>query len=58
VLNKLREARRNEWERGDALVQGKETYALLNAAAIGECTGLRTIQELDFEKLKGELEDD
>ena len=58
VLVKWRAERKEAWEKGDALAQGLQVYPLLNAAAIGECTGFRLIQELDFETLKGELEDD
>lgn len=58
LLQKWRDERKEEWEKGDALTQGQQVYPLLNAAAVGECTGFRLIQELDFEKLRGELEDD
>jgi hypothetical protein len=36
----------------------KDTQVLLNAAAIGECQGLKFVQELTLEQLKGEMEDD
>lgn len=58
VLQKWRNERKDAWERGDALAQGQAVYPLLNAAAVGECSAFKQVEELDLEKLKGELEDD
>lgn len=36
---------------------GKDQQMLLNAAAIGECQGLKFVQEMDWLKFNGEQED-
>ena len=57
MLALKRQSRKDVWEEGEVLALGKEGQMLLNAAAIGECQGLKFVQELDFERLKGEIED-
>ena len=53
-----RQERKNDWEDGNVLNYSKDEQMLRNAAAIGECNGYRFVQELTFEKLQEELEDD
>ena len=58
VLATKRRERAREWENGTVLELAKDTQMLLNAAAIGECQGLKFVQELTLEQLRGEMEDD
>jgi hypothetical protein len=58
VLAKKRQERKDKWETGDHLELAKDVVMLQSAADLGICNGYKFIQELDYETLKGELEDD
>ena len=58
ALNSKRKQRRDTWEEGNKLELAKDTQAILNAAAIGECQAFKYIQEIDLDQLKGELDDE
>ena len=57
LLPHLRAERKDQWESGEILSLAKDEQMLRNAAALGECQGYKYIQELDFETMKGDLED-
>lgn len=57
VLERKRRVRKDQWEQGEVLELGKDQQMLLNAAAIGECQGLKFVQEMDWLKFNGEQED-
>ena len=58
MLARKRRESKDAWEEGNTLAAGTVEQLCLNAAAIGECKGHRFVQELTFDQLKGELEDD
>jgi hypothetical protein len=58
ALSARRESYRQQWEGGSISELSMAGYAILNAAAVGECKGLAFAQELDYEDLKGELENE
>lgn len=57
MLERKRRVRKDQWEQGEVLELGKDQQMLLNAAAIGECQGLKFVQEMDWLKFNGEQED-
>ena len=57
MLARKRQEQKDRWEDGNILELGKDEQALRNAAAIGECQGWKYVQELNHEKLTGDIED-
>ena len=57
LLPHKRAERKNAWESGEILSLAKDEQMLRNAAALGECQGFRYVQELNYETMKGDLED-
>lgn len=57
VFAARREARRQEWEGGAFSAMATSEYAILNAAAVGECRGLAFAQDMDYESFTQEIED-
>jgi hypothetical protein len=54
-LEKLIQEDHRKWEDGLLTAESYEGTLQLNSEAIGRCKVLRTILELDFEQLQGEL---
>lgn len=57
VLHNKREQRKTEWENTSPETLVVDTKMLLNAAAIGECRGMKWAEELDLETIQGELDE-
>ena len=57
VLAQRRQQRKDAWENGNTVAYANPEHGLRNAAAIGECHGLRFVQELTLDILRQELED-
>ena len=58
VLERRRESNRCAWEGGSYSDWDSHTHAIINAGAIGECKGMAFVQELDYETLIGELDEE
>ena len=58
VLARKRQGRKDDWESGNVLEFGKDEHMLRNAAAIGECQGFKFVEELTYETLKGEIDEE
>ena len=58
VLRSKRQQRKDAWESGDHLQLAKDVQMLQNAAALGECNGFRFVQEISYDQLLSEIEDE
>ena len=57
ALRRKRQELKDRWEDGIVLELSKDEQMLRNAAAIGQAQAYKFLQEMNFEQLKGEMED-
>jgi hypothetical protein len=58
VLERKRRELKDAWESDEIQALTSQDWLLRNAANIGESRAYKRLGEMDFEALKGELEDD
>lgn len=58
LLPKVRESLRDAWEAGNITAESVEGTAQLNATAIGRAGALRWLEQMTFEQMREELNDE
>ena len=58
ALAKRRQQRKDEWETTSPETLVVDSKLVLNAHSLGECVGMKWVQEIDLETLQGELDDE
>lgn len=58
ALDARRQGRKDDWETDNIPAATSDEWLLKNAANIGECKAYKFLCELDYDTLRGELEDE